>query len=155
MVNIDSGAAIAQASVAECNLNIYTFNEDFIEENISWNSIVKSIFVDDQKILELTNSAKPDQKAPITFSQQIINQETFTKAKESLADLLKISVVSETIQRLVEHGDVNPGWKLALTFTSATIQMGVNFVVTPLLKSVPNSLKPTSMVTIKPYKIGL
>lgn len=196
-VNIDGGARITQASVADSDLNIYTFNEDFIDENISWNSVVKSILlvdkakiderekledlkkkqkvdseahskeaeeikkldgaiskfeadgarhmktslqsidttdryylnydkrkfeafinenleitksddpiIDDRKILELTNAAKPDQKLPITFSQQIINQETFAKAKERLGDLLKTSVVSKTIQRLIEHGDI-------------------------------------------------
>lgn len=196
-VSVDSGTPITQANVANSNLNIYTFNHDFIDENISWNSIVKSILLvdkekieerekleklkkeqevdskahgieaeaikkldsavskfgtdsarhmktslqsidttdsyylnydkrkfgkfiedhleesksddsllDDQQIVELTNAAKPDQKSPITFNQQTINQEIFTKAKERLDDLLKTSVVSQTIQRLVEHGDI-------------------------------------------------
>lgn len=196
-VNIDVGAAITQTNVAESELNIYTFNHDFIEENISWNSIVKSILLvdkskieerekleelkkkqkndsevhrkeaeeinklisaisrfgtdgarhmktslqsidttdryylnydkrkfetfitenleatksdstllDSQKTVELTNAAKPDQKSPITFSQQTIDQEMLIKAKERLDDLLKTSVVSKTIQRLVEHGDI-------------------------------------------------
>ncbi len=188
-VNVDSGAAITQANTADSDLNVYTFNHDFIDENISWDSVVKSILLvdkekieecekleklkkeqevdskahgveaeairkldgavskfgtdsarhmktslqsidttdsyyfnydkrnfekfiddrleesksddsllDDQQIVELTNAAKPD--------QQTINQETFTKAKERLDDLLKTSVVSKTIQRLVEHGDI-------------------------------------------------
>lgn len=195
--SIDNGGSITQANVAESDLNVYTFNHDFIDENISWNSVVKSILLvdkekieerekleslkkeqeadnkahgieaeairkldgavakfgtdsarhmktslqsidttdryylnydkrkfekfindnleesksdapllDDQRIVELTNAAKPDQKSPITFNQQAINQETFTKAKERLDDLLKTSVVSKTIQRLVEHGDI-------------------------------------------------
>ena len=196
-VSVDSGTPITQANVANADLNIYTFNHDFIDENISWNSIVKSILLvdkekieerekleklkkeqevdskahgieaeaikkldsavskfgtdsarhmktslqsidttdsyylnydkrkfgnfiedhleesksddsllDDQQIVELTNAAKPDQKSPITFNQQTINQEIFTRAKERLDDLLKTSVVSQTIQRLVEHGDI-------------------------------------------------
>ena len=196
-IEVDGGAAITQVNVAESDLNIYTFNHDFIDENISWNSVVKSILLvdktkieerekledlkkrqktdseahsketeelkkldsaiskfgtdsarymktslqsidttdryylnydkrkfetfvtenleatksdapllDDQKIVELTNAAKPDQKSLIAFSQQIINKETFTKAKERLDDLLKTSVVSNTIQRLVEHVDI-------------------------------------------------
>jgi len=196
-VSIDNGALITQANVADSDLNIYTFNHDFIDENISWDSIVKSILLvdkekieerkklekqkneqeadhkkytieaeeirklegavskfgtdsarhmktslqsidttdryylnydkrkfeifindnleasksedsllNDQKIVELTNAAKPDQKIPITFNQQAINQETFTKSKERLDDLLKTSVVSQTIQRLVDHGDI-------------------------------------------------
>lgn len=196
-VSVDSGTAVTQANVADSDLNVYTFNHDFIDENISWNSVVKSILLvdkekieerekleklkqeqevdskahdieaeaitklnnavskfgtdsarhmktslqsidttdsyylnydkrkfgkfiedhleesrsddsllDDQQIVELTNAAKPDQKASITFNQQTINQEIFTKAKERLDDLLKTSVVSQTIQRLVEHGDI-------------------------------------------------
>lgn len=196
-VSLDSGTLITQANVANSGLKIYTFNHEFIDENISWNSIVKSILLvdkekieerekleklkkeqevdgkahgieaeaikkldsavskfgtdsarhmktslqsidttdsyylnydkrkfgkfiedhleesksdgsllDDQKIVELTNAAKPDQKSPITFNQQAIYQEIFTKAKERLDDLLKTSVVSQTIQRLVEHGDI-------------------------------------------------
>jgi wobble nucleotide-excising tRNase len=196
-VGIDSGAAITQANVAESDLNVYTFNHDFINENISWDSVVKSILLvdkekieerekleelknlqatdtkahskeaeairkfegavakfgtdsarhmktslqsidttdryylnydkrkfekfindnleesksdapllDDKKIVALTNAAKPDQKSPIIFNKQSINQETFTKAKERLDDLLKTSVVSQTIQRLVDHGDI-------------------------------------------------
>lgn len=196
-VGVDSGTPITQASVANSELKIYTFNHDFIDENISWNSTVKSILLvdkekieereklerlkkeqevdskahgieaeaikkldsavskfetdsarhmktslqsidttdsyylnydkrkfgkfiedhleesksddsllDDQQIVELTNAAKPDQKSSITFNQQTINQEIFTKAKGRLDDLLKTSVVSQTIQRLVEHGDI-------------------------------------------------
>lgn len=196
-VSIDNGGPITQANVAGSDLNIYTFNHDFIDENISWDSVVKSILLvdkkkieerekleklkkeqeaddqkhtsedkeirslegavskfgtdsarhiktslqsidttdsyylnydkrkfeafindnleasksddpllDDQKIVELTNAAKPNQKSPITFNQKAINQETFTKAKERLVDLLKTSVFSQAIQRLVEHGDI-------------------------------------------------
>ena len=196
-INLDSDTTITQSNIAGSNLNIYTFNQDFINENISWNSIVKSILLvdkekieerekleklkkkqeisssvhskeakaidkldtdiskfstdsarhmktslqsidttdnyylnynkrsfqrfitrnfedintdaqmlDENKIIELTNAAKPDQKNTITFTPQSINQETFRKAKERLEDLLKTSVISETIQRLVEYSDI-------------------------------------------------
>jgi wobble nucleotide-excising tRNase len=196
-VSVDNGTAITQANAAESNLKVYTFNHDFIDENISWNNVVKSILLvdkekieerekleklkkeqevasnvfsvedeaikklnntvlkfgtdsarhiktslqfidttdryylnydkrkfgtfindhleesksddsllDDQQIIDLTNAAKPDQKSPIIFNQPTVNQEIFTKAKERLDDLLKTSVVSKTIQRLVEHGDI-------------------------------------------------
>lgn len=197
VVAIDDGTLITQANIADADLNVYTFNNDFIEENISWSSVVKSILLVDKakieererleklkklqkidseahskeaeeikkldgavskfgtdsarhmktslqsidttdryylnydkrkfesfvatnieamktdepllnedEIVKLTNAAKPDQKNPISFTQQAINQETFGKAKERLDDLLKTSVVSNTIQRLVEHGDI-------------------------------------------------
>ncbi len=196
-VNLEGGAAITQANIGEADLNVYTFNRDFIDENISWSSVVKSILLvdkekiaergkledlkkqqktdtearekeaqeiqeleraiakfgtdsarhmktslqsidttdryylnydkrkfkqfisnnleatkstapllDDQKIVELTNAAKPDQKSAITFDLKTINNETFTKAKTRLDDLLKTGVISKTIQRLVDHGDI-------------------------------------------------
>lgn len=196
-VSLDSGALITQTNVANSDLNIYTFNNDFIDENISWDDVVKSILLvdkekieerekleelkkeqesdtkaysieteeirklegaiskfgtdsarhmktslqsidttdsyflnydkrrfgkfiddhfeesnsdesllDDQQIIELTNAAKPDQKSLINFNKQSVNQDTFIKAKERLDDLLKTSVVSQTIQRLVDHGDI-------------------------------------------------
>lgn len=208
-VKIDNGTDITQANIAESDLHIYTFNEDFIKENISWNSVVKSILLvdkekinerekleklnkaqktdsethckedkeikkledtvakfetnsakhiktslqsidttdrcylnydkrkfknfindnlgtskseklllNDQEIVELTNAAKPDEKSPITFDQQSINPETFTKAKERLDDLLKTSVVSQTIQRLVEHNDIKSWVEIGLDLHS-------------------------------------
>src|SRR5690554_6210433 len=39
---VDGGTAITQANITEAGLNVYTFNQDFIDENISWDSIVKS-----------------------------------------------------------------------------------------------------------------
>jgi wobble nucleotide-excising tRNase len=197
IVGIDGSTAITQSNIAQSNLNVYTFNQDFIDENISWNSVVKSILLvdkakieerkkleelrkaqrtdseayskeaseikslegaiskfgtdsarrlkmslqsidtsdshylnynrkkfesfitsnlqatkteapllDEEKIVELTNAAKPNQKNPISFTKQSISQETFAKAKDRLDDLLNTSVVSKTIQRLVEHGDI-------------------------------------------------
>jgi wobble nucleotide-excising tRNase len=196
-VNIEGGSAITQANIGEADLNVYTFNHDFIDENISWDDVVKSIllvdkekiadrekldqlkkqqktdaealnkevqeiqklesavakfgtdsarhlktslqsidttdryflnydkrkfelFIDgnleaaksdasllgDQKIVELTNAAKPDQKSTISFSQQTLNNDTFAKAKIRLDDLLKTSVVSQTVQRFVDNGDI-------------------------------------------------
>lgn len=196
-VRVDNGTLITQANVGTSDLKVYTFNQDFIDENISWNSVVKSILLVDKakieerekleelkktqkadseayskeateikklegaiskfgtdsarrlkmslqsidtsdshylnynktkfegfiasnlqatktdepllnedKIIELTNAAKPDQKNPISFTRKAINQETFGKAKGRLDDLLNTSVVSKTIQRLVEHGDI-------------------------------------------------
>lgn len=196
-VNIDGGLAVTQENINEADLNIYTFNHDFIEENISWDNVVKSILLVDKekiserdkleqlkkqqqtdteaygketqairkleddiskfsstsakrmkaslqsidttdshylnynktkfeqfisknieatktdtpllsssKIIELTNAAKPDQKSPITFKKQLIGDAIFHKAKMRLDDLLGTSVVSQTIQRLVDYSDI-------------------------------------------------
>lgn len=206
IVGIDGSTAITQSNIAQSSLNVYTFNQDFIDENISWNSVVKSILLvdkakieerkkleelkkaqrtdseafskeaseiknlesaiskfgtdsarrlkmslqsidtsdshylnynrkkfesfitsnlqatkthapllDEEKIVEITNAAKPNQKNPISFTKQSISQETFAKAKDRLDDLLNTSVVSKTIQRLVEHGDIKSWVETGLT----------------------------------------
>lgn len=52
-VNVDGSSTLTQANINEADLNIYTFNHDFIDENISWNAVVKSILlVDKEKIVE-------------------------------------------------------------------------------------------------------
>ncbi|MHC1742609.1 MAG: AAA family ATPase [Syntrophobacteraceae bacterium] len=51
-VGIDAGPPITQTNVTESDLNIYTFNHDFIDENISWNSVVKSILLVDKTKIE-------------------------------------------------------------------------------------------------------
>ena len=49
----DGDRKITEENISDSDLNIYTFNQEFIRENISWNSIVKSILiVDKQKIDE-------------------------------------------------------------------------------------------------------
>lgn len=197
LVNIDGGTAITSQNIGSSSLNIYTFNHEFVEENISWNSIVKSILLvdkekisdleklenlkktqtkeaeiyqketqaiqgleneiskfgtdsarhmktslqsidtsdnyylnynktkfeqfiaensavtksdeallNDQSIIDLTQAARPDKKPSIAFDQRELNGDLLAKARERLDDLLKTSVVSKTIQRLVENPDI-------------------------------------------------
>lgn len=196
-IKLENGSSITPTNIGETDLNVYTFNQDFIDENISWNSVVKSILLvdkakitereklealkkeqkidsevhsrefeeitkldktiskfstdsarhmktslqsidttdryslnydkrkfetfisdnefatnsdtsllDEQKLIELTSAAKPNQKSSIIFNQQAISNETFTKAKIRLDDLLKTSVTSEIIKRLAENSDI-------------------------------------------------
>lgn len=51
-VSVDSGAPITQENVAESELQVYTFNNDFVDENISWNNTVKSILLVDKEKIE-------------------------------------------------------------------------------------------------------
>jgi wobble nucleotide-excising tRNase len=197
LVNLEDDSTITQGNIGDSNLRIYTFNQDFIDNNISWNNLVKSILLvdkekiadreklerlkkqhqldlenyikesqeiqkletsistfgtdsarrlkaslqsidttdryymnydrrkfeafvisnleatksiapllSDEKVVELTNAAKPDQKSTISFTLQEINNDTFSKAKTRLDDLLKTSVASQAIQRLIDHSDI-------------------------------------------------
>lgn len=59
IVSIDEGSQLTQKNIQDANLNIYTFNQDFIDDNISWNRIVKSLLlVDKEKIAERDNLEK-------------------------------------------------------------------------------------------------
>jgi len=52
-ITLDDGTQITQESISKSNLKIYTFNQDFVDDNISWDSHVKSILLVDQtKIVE-------------------------------------------------------------------------------------------------------
>lgn len=197
-LELTSGATVTKNTLSTISpLKIYTFNNDFIEENISWNNIVKSILLidkskitererletltaeqksdnatlntelteikkiedeiakfgtasarrvktslqtidttdayylnynktkfeqfitrnntlcndssavlDDAQLLALTTAAKPNQKSLIAFNAQSINIDYFNKAKERLDNLLQTSVISQTIQRLIDHSDI-------------------------------------------------
>jgi len=195
-VNVDGDSRITQANINEASLKIYTFNHDFIEENISWNDIVKSILLidkkkiterkkleqlkkqqekdteahreereatqkleddiskfltgsarriksnlqaidtkdtyylnydkrkfksfitdnqaikadtlllDSSKITELIDAAKPNQKSLIKFTEQKLKGESLSQAKTDINTLLKTNVISQTIQRLVDHADI-------------------------------------------------
>ena len=51
-IEIDEGVSINQNNINATSLNVYTFNAEFIEENISWNSLVKSILLVDKEKIE-------------------------------------------------------------------------------------------------------
>jgi wobble nucleotide-excising tRNase len=54
-LTMEDNSTLTQDNVTTSALNIYTFNQDFIDENISWNTVAKSILlVDKTKIKERT-----------------------------------------------------------------------------------------------------
>ncbi|WP_325437972.1 AAA family ATPase [Pseudomonas nitroreducens] len=191
------GNQIASTTLAASNLNIHTFNREFIEENINWNDAVKSMLLvdkekiserqqldslraqnkqdeakhqteqqeiqkldaaiskfgtdsarhiktslqsidtgdnyylnydrrkferfisdnqagtkdgqailNDDQILQLIKAAKPDQKGTINFQANTVGGEILDKAKTRLDEILKTSVVSQVIKRLVDNPDI-------------------------------------------------
>lgn len=48
----DDGTEITQSNVTESSVTIYTFNHDFISENISWDNVVKRILLIDKTKIE-------------------------------------------------------------------------------------------------------
>lgn len=80
-VNIEDGSIATQDNLGEANLNIYTFNQDFIDENISWNSLVKSILLVDKE--KIADREKLDQLK----KQQQIDTESNTKEAQEILKL--------------------------------------------------------------------
>ena len=76
-----------------------------VDRNIDTNNF-SNFLLSEERIVELTNAAKPDQKAVISFVPQPKNSETFIRAQERLGNLLKTSVISKTIQRLADNDDI-------------------------------------------------
>ena len=79
-VRVDNGTLITQANVGTSDLKVYTFNQDFIDENISWNSVVKSILLVDkakieerEKLEELKKTQKADSEAYSKEATEIKN----------------------------------------------------------------------------------
>jgi wobble nucleotide-excising tRNase len=80
--------------------------ENFINTNLS-NVKTDLSLLSDADTIQVTNSAKPDKKAKVTFSQVALDSETLDKAKQRLDDLLKTSAVNNIIKRLETHADIN------------------------------------------------
>src|SRR5690606_32856025 len=85
-VSVDSGTPITQAHVANSGLNIYTFNHDFIDENISWNSTVKSILlVDKEKIEEREKIEKLKKEQEVDIKAHDIEAEAIKKLDSAVS----------------------------------------------------------------------
>ena len=78
---------------------------NYIEKNLKFIEADSSL-LDENKVTQLINAAKPNQKELINFTKQTINQEDFTKEKEKINEILTASVINKTIERLIEHNDI-------------------------------------------------
>ena len=81
-VNIDENTIITQSNISESNLNIYTFNQEFIDDNIEWDGTVKSILLIDKttieerkKLEELKNQQRKDIETHSKKNEEIKNLE--------------------------------------------------------------------------------
>lgn len=68
--------------------------------------IKKDSILPDDKVIELTNSAKPDQLPSIAFSSTAIELEYLNKAASRIRDLIGTTAVNQAIQRLTENPDI-------------------------------------------------
>ena len=101
-INLEGGTTITASSIGTCGLNIYTFNQDFIDENISWDNHVKSILLVDQtkiadrkKLEELHLEQKKDKEIYIKEKQEITKlDEAISKFSTDSARHLKNSLQS-------------------------------------------------------------
>lgn len=60
----------------------------------------------DEKVIDLTNAAKPDQLPSITFVSTAIEPDYFKKAAVRLRDLIGTTAVNQAIQRLTDNPDI-------------------------------------------------
>lgn len=102
-IEVDDGVPINQNNINTTNLNICTFNAEFIEENISWNSLVKSILlVDKEKIDERKKleELKKNQEADIGAYEKenvAIGQLTDTVSKFGTASAKRMKTSLQAI----------------------------------------------------------
>ncbi|MFD3302119.1 ATP-binding protein [Aquipseudomonas alcaligenes] len=77
----------------------------FIQQNSAEIFKAESVLPDD-KIIDLTNAAKPDQLPSITFASTAIEPDYFKKAAIRLRDLIGTTAVNQAIQRLTDNPDI-------------------------------------------------
>ncbi|WP_237766789.1 AAA family ATPase [Enterobacter hormaechei] len=78
---------------------------NFIQSN--GDAIIKPDSVlPDEKVIDLTNAAKPDQLPSITFASTAIEPDYFKKAAGRIRDLIGTTAVNQAIQRLTDNPDI-------------------------------------------------
>ncbi|MGZ8161537.1 MAG: AAA family ATPase [Methylobacter sp.] len=99
-----------------------------------------SSLLSDADTIQITNSAKPDKKAKITFSQTVLDGETLDKAKQRLDDLLKTSSANKIIKRLEAHTDINQwvsdGFELHKQYETNTCEFCGNEITDQRIKEI-------------------
>lgn len=60
----------------------------------------------DEKVIDLTNAAKPDQLPSITFTSTAIEPDYFKKAADRIRDLIGTTAVNQAIQRLTDNPEI-------------------------------------------------
>lgn len=77
----------------------------FIESN-SESVASKESVLPDEKVIELTNAAKPDHLPSIIFDSTAIEEGYFKKAALRIRDLLGTTAINQAIERLTENPDI-------------------------------------------------
>lgn len=78
---------------------------NFIQSN--GEAVIKTESVlSNEKVIDLTNAAKPDQLSSINFVSTAIDPEYFKKAAARIRDLIGTTAVNQAIQRLTDNPDI-------------------------------------------------
>jgi wobble nucleotide-excising tRNase len=78
---------------------------NFIQSN--GEAVIKAESVlPDEKVIDLTNAAKPDQLPSINFVSTAIDPEYFKKAAARIRDLIGTTAVNQALQRLTDNPDI-------------------------------------------------
>jgi wobble nucleotide-excising tRNase len=78
---------------------------NFIQSNTEAVINAESV-LPDQKVIDLTNAAKPDQLPVINFVSTAIDPEYFKKAAARIRDLIGTTAVNQALQRLTDNPDI-------------------------------------------------
>lgn len=77
----------------------------FIESNGESVALKESV-LSDEKVIELTNAAKPDHLPSISFISTTIEEGYFKRAADRIRDLIGTTAINQAIQRLTENPDI-------------------------------------------------
>ena len=86
---------------------------NFIQSN--GEAVIKTESVlPDEKVIDLTNAAKPDQLPSIIFVSTAIDPEYFKKSAGRIRDLIGTTAVNQAIQRLTDNPDIREWVQIGL-----------------------------------------
>ncbi|MCM5526766.1 AAA family ATPase, partial [Xanthomonas hortorum] len=77
----------------------------FIQKN-SEAIIKKDSVLSDNRVIDLTNAARPDQLPSISFAGTAIESDYFKKAAVRIRDLIATTAINQAIQRLADNPDI-------------------------------------------------
>lgn len=68
--------------------------------------VTKESVLSEEKVIELTNAAKPDHLPTVTFLATVIPEDYFKKAAGRIRDLIATTAVNQAIERLTDNPDI-------------------------------------------------
>ena len=124
---------------------------NFIQNN--GETIIKAESVlPDERVIDLTNAAKPDQLPSIAFASTAIEPDYFKKAAGRIRDLIGTTAVNQAIQRLTDNPEIREWVQAGLEIHKTTTRNPASSAALRSPSFVPRRLLPTSARSSRSFR---